>query len=115
MDNAEVMYLHCEVYVCAKDSNSSRCSEGCAKGGSRRRRDELNQAQQKGVTSLGPLKILLDRMFDQQGPDEGRRSGRFCSQCIDHFRQNENNRRLTKISEADTKTSEHFRSLHQVF
>lgn len=73
MEDAEVMYLHCEVLVCAKNLvNSTRCAEGCVEnsGGSRRkRRDETNQ-EQKGVTSLGPLKILLDRL-EVQGPDQG--------------------------------------------
>ncbi|KAJ7361733.1 hypothetical protein OS493_014373 [Desmophyllum pertusum] len=73
MEGADVMFLHCEVLVCAKDDvnrNSTRCSEGCVKnsGGSRKRR-ETNQGQQKGVTSLGPLKILLDRLV-LQGPDQ---------------------------------------------
>lgn len=76
MEGAEVMYLHCEVRVCAKnDVNSTRCNEGCIKenpGGSRRRRDETRR-EQKGVTSLGPLKILLDRLV-VQGPREGKRN-----------------------------------------
>ena len=63
MDDAEVMYLHCEVLVCASnEKNASRCDEGCVEdnpGGSRRkRRDETNQ-EKKEVTSLGPVKVLV--------------------------------------------------------
>lgn len=74
IENAQVMYLHCEVYVCAKDTNSSRCAEGCIQGsgGSRRRRDETNQSQQKGTTSLGPVKVLLDRIMDSPAELEGK-------------------------------------------
>lgn len=72
IENAQVMYLHCDVYVCAKDTNSSRCSEGCTQnsGGSRRRRDDTIQSEKerKGVTSLGPVKIVLDRL---EPPDAG--------------------------------------------
>lgn len=69
------MYLHCEVLVCANnEENSTRCAEGCVQdnsGGSRRkRRDDTNQ-ERKEVTSLGPLKILLDRLL-VQGPNEGK-------------------------------------------
>ena len=75
MDDAEVMYLHCEVLVCASnEKNTTRCSEGCAEdnpGGSRRRRrDETNQ-EKKEVTSVGPVKVLLDRL-QIQGPKEGK-------------------------------------------
>ncbi|KAL9963037.1 hypothetical protein ACROYT_G032200 [Oculina patagonica] len=78
MDGAEVMYLHCEVLVCARDDvNATRCAEGCVKdnsgGGRRRRRDETSQ-EQKGVTSLGPLKILLDRLEVQRPDEAGSRS-----------------------------------------
>ena len=74
MDDAEVMYLHCEVLVCASnEKNATRCAEGCAEdnpGGSRRkRRDETNQ-EKKGVTSLGPLKVLVLGL----GPEGGRRN-----------------------------------------
>lgn len=70
-----MMYLHCEVLVCANnEENSTRCAEGCVQdnsGGSRRkRRDDTNQ-ERKEVTSLGPLKILLDRLL-VQGPNEGK-------------------------------------------
>ena len=71
------MYLHCDVYVCAKDTNSSRCSEGCTQnsGGSRRRRDDTIQSEKerKGVTSLGPVKIVLDR----REPPDGKSSNHF--------------------------------------
>jgi len=73
MDDAEVMYLHCEVLVCASnEKNTTRCAEGCAEGnpgGSRRRRrDETNQ-EKKEMTSVGPVKVLLDRLR-VQGPNE---------------------------------------------
>lgn len=73
MDGSEVVYLHCEVLICAHNSgNKTRCAEGCTKdsGSSRRRRDDTNRDQRKGVTSLGPLKILTDRI-DVQTPKEG--------------------------------------------
>ena len=65
IENAQVMYLHCEVLVCAKNSNSTRCAQGCLQnpGGNRRRRsDETNESLQKGVTSLGPVRVLSDGM-----------------------------------------------------
>ena len=75
MDDAEVMYLHCEVLVCANnEKNTTRCAEGCVEnnpGGSRRkRRDETNQ-ERKEMTSLGPVKVLLDTLL-VQGPDGGK-------------------------------------------
>ena len=82
--DAQVMYLHCEVYVCAKDTNSSRCAEGCKQdsGGSRRRRDETGEnKQQKGVTSLGPVKVLLDRIL-QLPPEQGKISSRPLAVCF---------------------------------
>ena len=88
IENAQVMYLHCEVYVCAKDTNSSRCAEGCKpnSGASRRRRDEtgLNR-QQKGVTTLGPVKVLLDRIL-QLPDDEGKTSSRLLAVCFSRTR-----------------------------
>ena len=65
MDDAEVLYLHCEVLVCAnnEEKNTTRCAEGCVQdnpGASRRkRRDETNQ-EKKEVTSLGPVKVLVE-------------------------------------------------------
>jgi len=75
MDDAEVMYLHCEVLVCASsEKNATRCSEGCEQsnpGGRRRkRRDETNQ-ERKEVTSVGPVKVLLERLV-VQGPAGGK-------------------------------------------
>ena len=69
-----MMYLHCEVLVCASnENNSTRCAEGCVEDNPgesrRRRRDETNQ-EKKEVTSLGPVKVLLDRLLVQR-PDEG--------------------------------------------
>ena len=83
IQNAQVMYLHCEVYVCSKGTNSSRCAEGCIQnsGGGRRRRDENGQSQQKGVTSLGPVKVLLDRIL-QLPPDQGKISSRLLALCF---------------------------------
>lgn len=75
IEGSEVVYLHCEVLICAENSgNKTRCAEGCTKdlGNSRRRRDASNQDQRKGVTSLGPLKILTDRL-EVQPPGEGMR------------------------------------------
>lgn len=74
IEGSEVVYLHCEVLICAENSgNKTRCAEGCTKdlGNSRRRRDASNQDQRKGVTSLGPLKILTDRL-EVQPPGEGK-------------------------------------------
>lgn len=68
-----MVYLHCEVLVCAHNSgNKMRCAKGCTKdsGSSRRRWIEMNQDQCKGVTSLVPLKILTDRL-EIQPPKEG--------------------------------------------
>lgn len=71
MEGSDVVFLHCEVLVCAKNSmNTTRCSEGCIQDSSRRRR-ETNKDQRKGVTSLGPLKILLDRLL-VQGQNDGK-------------------------------------------
>lgn len=77
MEESEVVYLHCEVLVCAHNSvNKTRCAEGCTKdsGSSRRRRDETNRDQRKGVTSLGPLKILTDRLEVQPPQKDETRS-----------------------------------------
>lgn len=70
-----MMYLHCEVLVCkSNEKNVTRCAEGCVEdnpGGSRRRRrDETNQ-EKKEMTSVGPVKVLLDRLL-VQGPNEGK-------------------------------------------
>lgn len=77
IENAQVMYLHCEVLVCAKNSNSTRCAQGCLQnpGGNRRRRsDETNESLQKGVTSLGPVRVLSDGMQRVPIADPVRRS-----------------------------------------
>jgi len=76
MDDAEVMYLHCEVLVCASnEKNTTRCAEGCAKdspGGRRRKRRDDQEANQerKEVTSVGPVKVLLEGLV--QGPGVGK-------------------------------------------
>ncbi|XP_015757392.1 PREDICTED: ZP domain-containing protein-like isoform X2 [Acropora digitifera] len=76
IENAQVMYLHCEVLVCSKNSNSSRCAQGCLQnpgGSTRRKRDETNEFFKTGVTSLGPVRVLLDRV--QVSPPEVAQTG----------------------------------------
>lgn len=76
IENAQVMYLHCEVHVCSKNSNSSRCAQGCVQnpgGSTRRKRDETNEFFKKGVTSLGPVRVILDRV--QVSPREVPQTG----------------------------------------
>lgn len=71
MDGAEVMYLHCEVLVCASnEKNTTRCTEGCVEdnpGGSRRKRRDETSQERKEVTSLGPVKVL--DLILGQGPE----------------------------------------------
>ena len=70
IENAQVMYLHCDVYVCPKNSNSSRCAQECSQnpgGSKRRKRDVTNEFFQKGVTSLGPVRVSLDRVEPPRG------------------------------------------------
>lgn len=63
IENASVMYLHCQVHVCPKNSNSSRCAQGCLQSpGGRQKRDVTDEFFKEGVTSLGPVRVLLDRI-----------------------------------------------------
>ena len=75
MDGAEVIYLHCEVLVCASnEKNTSRCAEGCVQdnpGGSRRKRRDDTSQERKEVTSVGPVKVLSTILG--QGPEGGER------------------------------------------
>lgn len=77
-NNTEVVYLHCEVYVCANNTNSTRCSEGCTQepGNTRRRRDNWMASDRRGSTSLqGAVKILAERVQRAPlPPAEGSRS-----------------------------------------
>ncbi|CAH3194321.1 unnamed protein product, partial [Porites evermanni] len=74
-NNTEVVYLHCEVYVCANNTN---CSEGCTQepGNIRRRRDKRSPSDHRRSTSLqGAVKILTERVQGAPLPiDEGSRS-----------------------------------------
>lgn len=77
-NNTEVVYLHCEVYVCANNTNSTRCSESCTQepGNTRRRRDNWMASDRRGSTSLqGAVKILAERVQRAPlPPAEGSRS-----------------------------------------
>lgn len=84
-DSSEV-YLHCEVIVCHKDNNASRCNQACSKSDRPRyltRRDIttreteeiimndnltslLNMTAKLYDVSLGPLKVYIDPI--RKGP-----------------------------------------------
>lgn len=87
IENAQVMYLHCEVHVCSKNSNSSRCAQGCLQnpgGSTRRKRDETNEFFKTGMTSLGPVRVLLDRV-QVSPPEVARKEIRLLMKYLTHL------------------------------
>jgi len=68
------VYLHCELLVCHRYSNGSRCQRGCIRSGIRQRR----QAQQNGDASnvydlsIGPIQFSkADNHESSKATDEG--------------------------------------------
>lgn len=69
-----LVYLHCELLVCLRNSQNSRCHRGCDPSRRRRRDTSFDDTSQMYQLSTGPLRRAEDNVPKNNGND-GKQKG----------------------------------------